>query len=256
MNRRLGGFVRRSPTLSHAAKAAQASLVAVRQATWIQRRRSAIRRYLDGHEIKKLQLGTGTLPTPGWLNTDLDPTLGRTVTADGPPVIFLDVTRRFPFLDATFDYAAAEHLIEHLHYDAGRRMLAECARVLRPGGRIRIATPDLERLLNLYEQRHRLSSEQEAYIRWTADMWLEPDRASVAFVINNAFHAWGHQFLFDEDTLRATLAEVGFTAIDRFAVRESDDAHLQGLETHGCACGNEAMVAFETMVLEAERLAP
>jgi hypothetical protein len=112
----------------------------------------------------------------------------------------------------------------------------------------------MTRLLELYEHRNDPTPEEALYVQWIATTFLgDSRRAAVPFVLNNAFRSWGHQFLFDEETLRAILAEVGFTGLRRYAVGESDDPELRGLETHGRAVGSEAMNAFETMVLEAER---
>src|SRR5260221_172664 len=98
--------------------------------------------YLETHPIHKLQLGAGSNVLDGWFNTDMLPV--------PPTIFFLDCTKRFPFADATFHYVFSEHHLEHLSYREGLSMLRECCRVLRPDGKIRIATPDLEVLLGLY----------------------------------------------------------------------------------------------------------
>ena len=192
----------------------------------------------------------------GWLNSDLDPAQTSELRTAAPAaVIFLDVTRRFPFGDSSFDYIYSEHVIEHVPYEAGRRMLSECARVLRPGGRIRIATPDLARLVRLYEDRDHLSAEQEAYVRWiTSTFLVDPKQTTVPFVLNNAFRAWGHAFLFDEESLRSALVESGFGGIRRHLPRESSDPELKELENHSRVVGNLELYAFETIVLEGECL--
>jgi predicted SAM-dependent methyltransferase len=254
MGRVARATVRRSPTLFHVAKAVQAGAQGIQRTYWRLRRSGAIRRYLDGHDVKKLELGAGEHPLPGWLCTDIDPTLSRSPAAGGAPVVFLDATRRFPFADGTFDYVFSEHMVEHLSYDAARFMLAECRRVLRPQGVLRIATPDLERLLALYEHRRDPAPDETAYVTWVArTFFADPNRATAPFVLNNAFRAWGHQFLFDEETLRALLADAGFVKARRVAVGESQHVHLRGLERHACAVGDEAMTSFETLVLEAEK---
>lgn len=46
---------------------------------------------------------------------------------------------RLPFRDAAFDVAFASHIIEHL--DEPRGLLCELNRILRPGGRLRLACP-------------------------------------------------------------------------------------------------------------------
>jgi predicted SAM-dependent methyltransferase len=247
-------IVRRSPPLYHLAKSIQSTLVVGRRLSWRARRRAVIERYLESHEVKKLELGTGALVTEGWLGSDLDPRAARDSGWAGATVIFLDAEQRFPFADGTFDYVHAEHMIEHLSYDSARSMLSECARVLRRGGRIRIATPDLSRLLALYEHREEPSFEESSYVAWIAATMLgDPRRTNPVFLLNNAFRAWGHAFLFDEATLRDVLQEAGFREVQRLRVGISEDPQLIGRERHGRAVANERANEFETMVLEGVR---
>jgi predicted SAM-dependent methyltransferase len=77
----------------------------------------------------------------GWLNTDVDP--------KGIGVYYLDAGKPFPIQDQSFDYIFNEHLIEHFTYRDGLRVLQECYRVLKPGGAIRIATPDMDKIIGL-----------------------------------------------------------------------------------------------------------
>jgi predicted SAM-dependent methyltransferase len=220
----------RSPVFFHAGKTLQFSLLGLRRIWWRARRRAIIQRYLDSDGLKKLELATGQFPTPGWLNTDLDPRFARASNLGGG-VIFLDATRRFPFADGTFDYIFSEHMIEHVSYDDARSMLCECARVLRRGGRIRLATPDLAQLLALYDDRSHLSADQAAYVRWiAAEVLGDVTRATPQFVLNTYFREWDHIFLFDEETLRTILVESGFTNVQRCRVGKSDDPELTGRE--------------------------
>jgi hypothetical protein len=72
--------------------------------------RGRIERYLDTHIVKKLQLGTGPNPLPGWLNTDLRP---DSYLEHRETVVFLDAAKPFPFPSATFDYVFSEHRAHH-----------------------------------------------------------------------------------------------------------------------------------------------
>jgi hypothetical protein len=92
-------------------------------------------------------------------------------------------------------------------------------------------------------------------VRWIAETFLL-DRAqagAATFVLNNAFRAWGHMFLYDEETLRSSLHQAGFVDLRRVPFGESDDPQLRGLERHGAVVGSRAMNEFETMVLEASK---
>jgi len=201
-------------------------------------------RYLRDHPVKKLHLGGGGLH--GWLNSDLFPSHWR--------VVRLDATQPFPLPDASFTCVFSEHMIEHVPLDGARRMLAECHRVLRPGGRIRLATPDLARVIGLYGA---TDAPRQAYLRWAvAHNRLPAGVFADVMVINSLFHDHGHQFLFDEAALTALLLAAGFTGIRRHAPGESDCPDLRGLEMHHHAIGHTANY-FETLVLEAEKpLAP
>lgn len=203
-----------------------------------------IESYLKSHRIRKLQLGACRNVFKGWLNTD------ALSVARG--VIPLNVTKPFPVGDGTFDYIFSEHIIEHLAYDKGIFMLSECCRILKPGGRIRIATVDLEVLIGLYT--HRKEESQRKYIKWIIDNHLpQVDAYRESFVINAIFKSWKHKFIYDRSTLQYALEKAGFVDVRPCKVQESDDENLRGIEHHGRACGNEEMNKFETFVLEAKR---
>jgi SAM-dependent methyltransferase len=207
-------------------------------------RAQAIERYLAGHQVRKLQIGAGSNQLPGWLNTDLRPASAE--------VCFLDATVRFPFADGVFDYVLSEHQLEHIPWDRGQFMLRECWRVLRPGGRIRIATPSLEVLAGLVTEHP--SEAQRRYVEFISASYLGPALPTgVAGVVNNAFRNWGHQFIYDRPTLLAGLAEAGFIDATFTQPGQSEHEHFRGVEGHGDFLGDQETNAFETMVAEARR---
>ena len=180
-----------------------------------------IRSYLAQIKSPRLNIGCGGRELSDWLNTDYAPAL--------PMVMHLDIKRRFPFKEETFDYIFSEHVIEHISYRDGVKMLMECIRILKPSGKIRISTPDLAFLVDL--TRPDKSDLQRAYIKWAANAFLPdaPDDNEV-FVINNFVRNWGHTFIYDEKTLRGAMTSAGFTAITKFDQHESNDAALCNLE--------------------------
>jgi SAM-dependent methyltransferase len=203
----------------------------------------AVQSYLRSQVIRKLQIGTQENILPGWLNTDLLPVDGR--------VVFLDARERFPFDDSTLDYIFCEHCIEHITYTEGLSALRECYRVLKPGGRVRIATPNLNNIIGLCASPR--SEMQERYIEWYIDSFT-PQFASYApgFVVNNCFRLWGHQFIYDPDTLGLAMRTAGFSELRWFAPGESKDENLRGIEGHGRRVGDN-INRSETMIAEATR---
>ena len=212
-------------------------------------RQGQIDAYLAEHEVRRLQLGAGRTTMRGWLSTDLVP--------KRPEILPLDGTRPFPFPDDSFDYVFAEHLIEHVSWRAGQKMLSECRRVLKPGGVLRIATPDLAVLIALY--RGEAGADGDHYLEWVSRRYLPRiSHRHPVFVLNNAVRNWGHTFLYDAEVLTLALTDAGFTGVVRRGFGESDHADLRGVESHGRAVADQRSVKFETMVLEATvpKLAP
>jgi predicted SAM-dependent methyltransferase len=213
---------------------------------WLVQRKSKIADYLSSHEVKKLHLGASNNILDGWLNTE--------IFCNHATLAYLDATTRFPFADNTFDYIMAEHMIEHVEYQGAQHMLRECLRVLKPGGRVRFATPDLEVLLALHSREK--TDAQRYYINWIITRLMpEVGQCQNVFVINNAFHAWGHCFLYDRETLHHTLHTSGFRDIKFYKPGDSEDPVLQNLESHGKEIDSELINQFETIVAEGRKTA-
>lgn len=205
---------------------------------------SKMQAYLSSHDIAKLHIGAGPNLLDGWLNTTLQPIKTGS--------IHLNAIQPYPLPNSSFDYVFSEHMIEHVTFQDAQIMLSECFRILKSGGRIRIATPDLERMLAVYTDTP--TAEQDTYIRWTVDNFLtDTDGYNPSFVINKIFHGWGHVFIYDEKTLKYALESVGFQDVVRFNSGASDDVHLRDIEQHGKVINNEAMNQYETLVLEARK---
>jgi predicted SAM-dependent methyltransferase len=210
------------------------------------------RSYLGTDGAKKLQIGCGRHFLPGWLNSDYHPK-----TRD---VLHLDATRRLPFEDDAFDYVFSEHMIEHFDFPRGQELLRECHRVLAPGGVVRIATPDLAFLIDIYRpdepperDRYVVQSEFLGHFLETEikDRERNAPRNYDAFLINKFVRAWGHEFIYDEKTLRYAMETAGFGEVVRCDVMESPHEALRELEHVGRKPPGH--LALESLVLEATK---
>lgn len=205
------------------------------------RRGAMLHAYFAAHPEPALHLGCGGNLLPGWLNTDLLPERGAVVPLDG--------TRPLPFAAGTFHRIFSEHMIEHIPFAAARHMLAECRRVLCPGGAIRLATPNLGQVCRF----HAAQAEPAVarYLAWSRPRYAVPGPGGdAAHVINSLFYNHSHHFLYDEATLTALLVEAGFTACVARTPGESPLPGMAGLEHHGNVMGEE-FNRLETLVVEA-----
>lgn len=200
-----------------------------------------IKRYLKNTANPKLQIGFGNNPLPGWWNTGISLEECRAGA-------YMDAGKPFPFPDASFDYVYSEHLFEHLTYQQAQNMLKESYRVLKSGGVIRIATPNLHFLLGLYEDPEKPLHKE--YIAHTAKNGGLPPTA--VYVINRFHTAWGHQIIYDRETLADALKQNGFHDICSCEVGESKHGDLTGIEGHPKILRPD-FNQLETMILEATK---
>ena len=202
----------------------------------------ALHAYFQENPSPKLHIGCGRHLLEGWLNADLVPM--------APSVLPLDATQPLPMADASFEFIFSEHVIEHMPYPQGCALLGECWRVLKPGGTLRIATPDLAFLIGLYAGEK--SAPQQAFMNWSKEAFIPwAPVAEDTFIINNAVRDWGHQFIYDEKVLLRAFTEAGFSSINRCKLMESNHPELSGLEN--ITRTPEGMLALETMVFEATK---
>jgi predicted SAM-dependent methyltransferase len=90
----------------------------------------------EATKVRKLEIGSGNRPTEGFEHLDFDPTL--------PHLEYCADFRKLEFLENdTFDEILSVHCIEHIPWREIKQTVAEWVRVLKPGGKIRIATPSL-----------------------------------------------------------------------------------------------------------------
>jgi predicted SAM-dependent methyltransferase len=209
------------------------------------RERRMRNRYIAAHPKRLLQLGAGQNFKQGWLNTNwfpIDPRQNRS--------IFLDATHRFPLPSESFDAVFSEHMIEHLPPEGATNMLQETYRVLKPGGVMRISTPNLAFLIALLSENP--SELEKAYLEWNAATYLRlgwPRTAAAVF--NNYVRDWGHLFIYDHETLRKSISNAGFSDIREQKLGESEHPELCGMEF--AERMPDGFLALESMIFEARK---
>ncbi|MGH2534740.1 MAG: class I SAM-dependent methyltransferase [Thermomicrobiales bacterium] len=165
----------------------------------------------------KLHLGCADSYLDGWVNIDLNRP-GRRLD------LRWDLRRGLPFPDNSASAVFSEHLFEHIPLDGAMALLAECRRVLVPGGIFRIGVPDLDRYVRAYLGQDPIIEQ------------VRPGRPTRALALAEIFYFYGHRSVYDFETLAVMLKETGFTGVARScfgegALRPSPDSDGRRPET-------------------------
>jgi predicted SAM-dependent methyltransferase len=92
--------------------------------------------------MMRANLGCGNQICPGWINID--------IVRTGPSVVAHDLSTGIPLPNASCEVVYHSHVLEHLKRPDAQFFMRECFRVLKPGGILRVAVPDLEQVCRQY----------------------------------------------------------------------------------------------------------
>jgi SAM-dependent methyltransferase len=186
---------------------------------------------------RRLQLGAFDQAPDGWLNTDITPHLLVARVPVLPRLLhrlgvvdperytayesgafrslrYLDVSRPFRFPDDTFDCVYASHLLEHLDRDVAERCLRQVYRVLRTGGILRLAVPDLDGVVAGYDP-------------------ADPDGFLDGLYEGHSHRrsrASQHRWQYNARSLRTLLERVGFRDIEQRGFQDGRCPDLERVE--------------------------
>ena len=216
-------------TLRWAAEPVKAANTFVRRKRFDAKRARIMAAYLAQPGFKGLQVGCGPNRMEGWINCDMLPfrlpkrKLNNHEAAQDFP---LDITRPLPLADGIFDAVYGEEIIEHIEKDYAEAFMVEAHRILKPGGILRFATPDLDGMcrafLRLDEGIEPDSFEPTWYVGpWSAENW-----------INHMFRDFGHEYIWNYAEMERALRAAGFSEIWRVKQGETRSglSELDGAE--------------------------
>lgn len=203
-----------------------------------------------------LHIGPGPLwkkPDPRWLTVDVDP-------ARADIVVNFNAFEGFPLANETVSAIYASHVFEHISVYRCPRVLAECYRVLMPGGTIRIIVPDVATSIAhyvanddsfpLFERRRRRAAETygESYTLFECMKEDFISRSSQRELLGEQL---AHQNAWDFESLRAALVRAGFVreAVRRVSFRVTSCAHFAFEGTYP----SEANEEYRSLYVEAAK---
>jgi predicted SAM-dependent methyltransferase len=136
-----------------------------------------------------------------------------------------------------------------MSYDDGMKMLSESYRILAPGGKVRIATPNLLRLVALFDDHKSDTARNYVQGKLAWHDWPTHPRAE-SFILNLQLSSFGHRFVYDAETLNSAMLKTGFRSIQEYRGGDSDDPNLQGVEFRQSS-SIAPLNDYETMIFQA-----
>lgn len=175
----------------------------------------ARRRFRDARDLL-VNVGSGRLGRPGWVNVDL-------FASEGVDCVY-DCRQSLPFPEGSVRGIFSEHFFEHVDYtEEAPQFLSECHRVLRPGGVLRLIVPDGELYARAYcADGWSALSAARSLLPGHEDPYLGGSYRTKMELLNVVFRqGHDHKFIYDYETLAMLLGTTGFTAIARATFGES-----------------------------------
>jgi len=132
-----------------------------------------------------------------------------------------NVSKKLPLSDNIADLIYASHVIAYFDKSEIEKILLDWKRVLKPGGIIRLATPDFESMSKLYE------NGEYDLCSFLGPMYGKMDMDGITIY---------HKTVYDLKTIYDLLDSLGFNSIERYNWRNTEhssfDDHSQAYIPH------------------------
>jgi predicted SAM-dependent methyltransferase len=173
----------------------------------------------------RVNIGCGSTPTPGWLNFDnsLSVRLARipmvallrgrgdgltsrfVAVAREEGIQWADATKKIPLEANSVEVIYSSHMVEHLDPEEVRTFLKEAHRVLTPRGILRIAVPDVGKLVSNYLT----TGDADELVAQTFLAARKPKTLleKLKYLVVGSRH---HHWMYDGASLSRLLASMGF----------------------------------------------
>lgn len=210
----------------------------------------------------RLNLGCGAAVADGWINVDYAvgarlrriPVVGALVGRLGilntdwdPRIVVHDLRKPLPWTDASVDAIYSSHTLEHLDREEGRRLIAECHRVLKPAGLLRIVVPDLKGYVAEYTTGRLAATEMLEALHVLGARRLG-FRKELFSILSGSIH----RCMYDAPTLTVLLLDTGFET----RVCAPRDSAISGIDRFEPGPGNwSEEIRARNLFVEGQKMA-
>jgi predicted SAM-dependent methyltransferase len=154
-------------------------------------------------DVRRLNWGCGEWTEPGWINSDIKDDPGIDLVAD--------IRDGLPLETDSIDYAVSIHSLPEIPFTEIVPALTELRRVLKPGGVLRMALPDLDKGI-------------DAYHRKDTEYFKVPDQdaksVSAKFVTQMIWYGYSRS-LFTHEFIEEQLQKAGFSKVDHVSFKQT-----------------------------------
>lgn len=200
---------------------------------------------LKKEKVVKVNLGSGPSGIDGWINYDWGvlPLLSRFVKirsllikfgflsawydVSWPKIKLVDIRKKIPLKNNSVDYIYCSHVLEHFERWQALKVLKESYRVLKKGGVIRIAVPDIAKMVFLYENDSSFGGKEFCRLWWGFEKDVRP-KGLWGWLARKFIR--GHQWNYDVKEMSRLIKEAGFSKIKRRSFRKGRLPDLDRIE--------------------------
>jgi predicted SAM-dependent methyltransferase len=197
--------------------------VAIKKEMFINKCNRQIRSASNKRKIEKvkqqadirIQLGCGKRIFKDWVNIDIYRGEGIDMQ--------LNFREPLPFETGSVSLVYSEHVFEHLFKEEAEKLLKECFRVLKMGGKLRLGVPDAEIYFKKYVEGDKAFFSRLKHLGGASEPLEHP-----IDVINQLFRMGGdHLFAWDFESLEDATTKAGFSNVKRYESGEASIADLR-----------------------------
>jgi predicted SAM-dependent methyltransferase len=214
----------------------------------------------EGGALIRVHLGCGLTTPSGWVNVDgswnarlaKHPILRRTLHALhvtspdklnvpwNPEILIHDLRTPLPFPNDSASTVYSSHLLEHLYFEEGHRLIRETYRVLADGGILRIVVPDLGSIVQEYLGERPFGEPSNGAVKpCSADrlnqrLLMRAPAPPSDNLFSRLYNSWmdfhTHKWVYDANSLIHHLESAGFVEVRQMALHESQIDGIEQIE--------------------------
>ena len=213
----------------------------------------------DNREVR-VHLGCGLITPPNWVNIDgswnaklakhrflrralhmLHFTESSKIQVQwNPNIVIHDLRKPLPFRECSVRAVYSSHVLEHMYFEDGQRLIRECFRVLEDGGILRLVVPDLHAIVREYlgENPFREPANDSERLppadQLNRRLLMKGQSPPSGNLLSRLYSAWmdfhSHKWMYDACSLTHHMELAGFVEVRQMELHQSRISGIEQIE--------------------------